>query len=106
MNLDQFSRGARGAMEHSTCAGTHDAHPPAHRQTAITNKESLLFFGVSKQQVMMARFTVKLWIAFVGFCVAGYLEHLYLTRFGLDGSCWLCFNARWNGRVVSPTSHT
>ena len=30
----------------------------------LTDKESLLFFGVSKQQAMTARFTVGLWLAF------------------------------------------
>ena len=52
---------------------------------------------------MTARFTVRLWIAFVAFCVGGYLEHAYLTRFGF---VWVragvCFDAGWNGRVVSP----
>jgi hypothetical protein len=69
-------------VEHPACARTHDASPHAHRRPVLTDKESLLFFGVSKQQAMTVRFTVRIWTAFISFCVAGYLEHFFLIRFG------------------------
>ena len=49
---------------------------------SLTEKECLLFFGVLKQQALTFRFTVRIWIAFIAFCIAGYLEHFYLMRFG------------------------
>ena len=83
MNLEQFFHEALAVLWSIPLAlGVMMLIRMLTGRPTLSEKESLLFFGVSKEQVMTARFTIRSWIAFIAFFVAAYLEHEYLTQFG------------------------